>query len=183
MSRVGKKPLAIPAGVTVTVAGGEVKVKGPKGELKQALHPDVTVTVMEGGSEIKVTVKNPDLKLDNSLWGLFRRLVENMIIGVTTGYVKKLEMNGVGYKASVAGKVLTLDVGYSHDINFPIPDGIAASVEKNVITVAGIDKQLVGETAAQIRAFRKPEPFLGKGIKYSDEVIIRKAGKTAKSGS
>jgi large subunit ribosomal protein L6 len=181
MSRVGKKPLAIPAGVTVTVADGEVKVKGPKGELKQALHPDVTVTV--DGSEIKVTVKDPELKLDNSLWGLFRRLVENMIIGVTVGYVKKLEMNGVGYKASVAGKVLTLDVGFSHDIKFPIPDGIAASVEKNVITIAGIDKQLVGETAAQIRAFRKPEPFLGKGIKYSDEVIIRKAGKTAKSGS
>lgn len=181
MSRVGKKPLAIPAGVTVTVANGEVKVKGPKGELKQALHPDVSVAIE--GSELTVTVKNPDLKLDNSLWGLFRRLIENMVIGVTNGYVKKLEMNGVGYKANVAGKNLKMDLGFSHDVDFAIPDGIAISVEKNVISVGGIDKQLVGETAAQIRAFRKPEPFLGKGIKYSDEVIIRKAGKTAKSGS
>lgn len=181
MSRVGKKPLAIPAGVTVTVADGEIKVKGPKGELKQALHPDVIVAIE--GSELKVTVKNPDLKLDNSLWGLFRRLIENMIEGVTKGFEKKLEMNGVGYKANVTGKILKMDLGFSHDVDFKIPDGIAVSVEKNVISVSGIDKQLVGETAAQIRAFRKPEPFLGKGIKYSDEVIIRKAGKTAKSGS
>lgn len=173
--------MVIPSGVTVTVADGLIKVKGPKGELMQALHPNVMMTIE--GNDVAFTVKNPEIKQNNALWGLFRRLVENMIIGVVKGYEKKLEMNGVGYKASVAGKVLTLDVGYSHDINFPIPDGIVCSVEKNVIAVNGIDKQLVGETAAQIRAFRKPEPFLGKGIKYSDEVIIRKAGKTAKSGS
>jgi large subunit ribosomal protein L6 len=181
MSRVGKKPLAIPAGVTVTVTAEEVKVKGPKGELRQALHPRVSVEV--AGDQLTVSVKDKENIKDRALWGLFRRLIENMVTGVTKGYEKKLEMNGVGYKASVSGKILKLDLGFSHDINFPIPEGIAIAVEKNVISVSGIDKQLVGESAAQIRAFRKPEPFLGKGVKYVDEVIIRKAGKTAKSGS
>ena len=181
MSRVGKKPLAIPAGVQVTVAGEVVKVKGPKGELQQTLHPHVSLKI--AGSELTVDVKDENNLKDRALWGLFRRLVENMVVGVTKGYEKKLEVNGVGYKAAVAGKTLKLDVGYSHDVDFPIPAGITMSVEKNVVTVAGIDKQLVGETAAKIRAVRKPEPYLGKGIKYVDEVIIRKAGKTAKSGA
>lgn len=181
MSRVGKKPLAIPAGVQVTVVGDVVKVKGPKGELQQTLHPHVSLKI--AGSELTVDVKDTENLKDRALWGLFRRLVENMVVGVTKGYEKKLEVNGVGYKAAVAGKTLKLDVGYSHDVDFPIPPGITMSVEKNVVAVAGIDKQLVGETAAKIRAVRKPEPYLGKGIKYVDEVIIRKAGKTAKSGA
>lgn len=181
MSRVGKKPLLIPSGVQVTVADGTIAVKGPKGELKQALHPRVTVKIE--GSELTVSVKDEQNIKDRALWGLFRRLVENMVEGVTKGYEKKLEINGVGYRASVAGKILKVDAGYSHDVDFDIPVGITIAVEKNIITVAGIDKQLVGETAARIRAIRKPEPFLGKGIKYADEVIKRKAGKTAKSGS
>jgi large subunit ribosomal protein L6 len=179
MSRIGNKPLAIPSGVQVDVAGGVIKVKGPKGELRQAGHGHVNVNLE--GSTLTVTVVNETDKNDRSLWGLYRRLIENMVEGVTKGFEKKLEINGVGYRASVSGKVLKVDAGYSHDVDFAIPEGIQITVDKNVITVTGIDKQLVGEVAAQIRKIRKPEPYLGKGIKYADEVIIRKAGKTAKS--
>ncbi|MEY4722706.1 MAG: hypothetical protein RLZZ324_219 [Candidatus Parcubacteria bacterium] len=181
MSRVGKKPLNIPAGVDFKVEGGIVRVKGPKGELTFAVHPRVTVTT--DGPAVTVAVKDENYVKDRALWGLTRRMVENMIIGVTKGFQKQLEVNGIGYKVSMAGKVLKLDVGFSHDVDFPIPDGLTCTVEKNVITLAGIDKQQVGEIASQIRRIRKPEPYKGKGIKYMDETIIRKAGKAAKSAA
>jgi len=175
MSRIGKLPIPISAQVTVTTADQVVTVHGPKGELKLTVHPRVRVTVE--ATQAKVTVINSDLQSDRALWGLTRMLIANMITGVTTGYEKKLEINGVGFRAAVSGKTLTLNLGFSHPIEFPIPEQINISLDKNVITVAGIDKQLVGETAAKIRRFKKPEPYKGKGIKYSDETIRRKAGK------
>ena len=181
MSRVGKKPVRIPSGVEVRIEGDRVKVKGPKGSLEVAIHPHVTVSIDNG--EVRVTVKDENDVSDRALWGLFVRLIENMVKGVTEGFEKKLEINGVGYKVSVQGKVLKLEVGFSHEVDFPVPEGLEISVEKNVITVSGIDKQLVGETAARIRRVRKPEPYKGKGIKYADEVIRRKAGKASKASS
>lgn len=181
MSRVGKKPLEIPAGVDFTVDGASVRVKGPKGELAFVAHPRVTIT--KDGNTVSVTVVDTEKVKDRALWGLTRRLLENMVVGVTTGFEKKLEINGIGFKAAMQGAVLKLDVGFSHEVDFPVPQGIAITVEKNVITVKGIDRQLVGETAAQIRNIKKPEPYKGKGIKYSDETIRRKAGKAAKAGS
>ena len=179
MSRIGKVPVTIPSSVTMTLQGQELKLKGPKGELSMVAHPNVILTAGEG--LITITVKEPDEKFDRSLWGLSRVLVNNMVIGVTTGFQKKLEINGVGFKAAVAGQKMTLNLGFSHQIDFPIPDGITATVEKNVVTIAGIDKQLVGETAAKIRSLKKPEPYKGKGIKYDTEVIRRKAGKVVKA--
>lgn len=179
MSRIGKQPITIPAGVTVTMADGRIEVKGPKGNLSLVLHPRVTVTNTD--NQLTVTVKDPDLQSDRALWGLSRMLVANMITGVTAGYEKKLEINGVGFKAQVSGKNLVLNLGFSHPVEFPIPEGISMTVEKNVVTISGIDKQLVGETAAVIRRMKKPEPYKGKGIKYVDEVIRRKAGKVVKA--
>jgi len=181
MSRVGKKPLAIPAGVDVNVNDGTVSVKGPKGQLSLAVDPRVIVAV-EGG-ELNVSVKDPEHVKQRALWGLTRRLIENMVVGVSKGYEKKLEVNGIGFKVALSGKTLKLDVGFSHDVDYVVPEGITATVEKNLITVAGINKQQVGEIAAQIRRIKKPEPYKGKGIKYLDEVIRRKAGKAAKAGS
>ncbi len=181
MSRVGKKPLAIPAGVDVKVDASLVSVKGPKGQLSLAIDPRVIVAV-EGG-ELNVSVKDPEHVKQRALWGLYRRLIENMVVGVSKGYEKKLEVNGIGFKVALQGKTLKLDVGFSHDVDYVVPEGVTAAVEKNVITISGIDKQLVGEIAAQIRRIKKPEPYKGKGIKYSDEVIRRKAGKAAKAGS
>lgn len=179
MSRIGKLPIAIPAGVTLTINGRNVDVKGPKGQLGLVLHDRVTLDQQDG--QARVTVTDPDLQSDRALWGLTRMLVANMITGVTQGYEKKLEINGVGFKAQGSGQNLTLNLGFSHPVEFPVPEGITATVEKNVITIAGIDKQLVGETAAKIRALKKPEPYKGKGIKYADEVIRRKAGKVVKA--
>jgi large subunit ribosomal protein L6 len=179
MSRIGKQLITIPAGVTVTLNGQHVSVKGPKGELSLDMHPRVIVT--QADQSISVSVKDTDLQSDRALWGLTRMLIANMIIGVTTGFEKKLEINGVGFKAALSGKTLVLNLGFSHPINFPIPDGITIAVDKNVVSVSGIDKQLVGETAAVIRRYKKPEPYKGKGIKYSDEVIRRKAGKVVKA--
>lgn len=179
MSRIGKLPIPVPSGVTVTLADHDLTLKGPKGELKFTTHKDVTVAQDETG--LHVTVKHPDDQFDRALWGLTRALVFNMVKGVTTGFEKKLEINGVGYRAAVAGKIVTLNLGFSHAIEFPIPDGVTITVEKNVVTVAGIDKQLVGETAAKIRSLKKPEPYKGKGIKYDTEVIRRKAGKVVKA--
>lgn len=179
MSRVGKKILEIPDKVDLKVDGRVVRVKGPKGELSLALHPHISVNI--DGKQLTVGVKDENDGKDQALWGLFRRLIGNMVAGVTEGFEKKLEVNGVGYKVAMAGKNLKLDVGYSHSVEYPVPDGIQVSVEKNVITISGIDKQQVGEVAAGIRRIRKPEPYKGKGIKYIDETIRRKAGKAAKT--
>ena len=178
MSRIGKKPIAVPSSVTVAVEGQTVKVKGPKGALQVALHDDVVVK-LEGG-QIKLNPR-AETKRARAQWGTSRTLVANLISGVTKGFEQRLEINGVGYRAEVKGKELVLSLGYSHPINFPIPEGIAIDVDKMTkVAVKGADKELVGQTAAKIRSFRGPEPYKGKGIKYSDETILRKAGKTGK---
>lgn len=179
MSRIGKKPVIIPSGVTTEIAELILKVKGPKGELSLAVHPKVKLTKTD--SELLVEINDKDSKQEKALWGLFRSLVNNMVIGVTTGFVKNLEINGVGYKGAVSGKKLVLNLGYSHPIELMIPEGLEAKIEKNVITISGSDKQAVGQFAAVVRGKRPPEPYKGKGIKYSDEVIRRKAGKVVKA--
>ncbi len=176
MSRVGRMPIAIPAGVTVTIAeNNHVTVKGPKGTLDRVLPPEMGIK--QEGSEIIVTRPN-DLKKMKSLHGLTRSLINNMVIGVTEGYSKVLEINGVGYRANKSGKKLTMTLGYSHPVEMIDPEGIESTVDGNKITVSGIDKEKVGQYAADIRNKKKPEPYKGKGIKYADEHIRRKAGKT-----
>ena len=178
MSRIGRMPIAIPAGVTVEVAeNNKVTVKGPKGTLERVLAPEMNIAVE--GAEVVVTRPN-DLKRMKSLHGLTRTLINNMVVGVSTGYEKKLEVNGVGYKAAKAGNKLTLSLGYSHPVEMEDPEGLESTVEGNVITVKGIDKEKVGQYAAEIRSKREPEPYKGKGVKYVDEVIRRKVGKTGK---
>lgn len=179
MSRIGKLPIPLPSGVTITQAENLVTVKGAKGTLTLPMHRHVTLTVAD--SSATISVAKPDDQGDRALWGLTRALVANMVKGVTDGFVKKLEINGVGFRAQASGKNLQLFLGFSHPIDFPVPEGVAATVEKNVITISGIDKQLVGETAAKIRSLKKPEPYKGKGIKYDTEVIRRKAGKVVKA--
>ena len=178
MSRIGRMPIAIPAGVTVDIAeNNKVTVKGPKGTLERVLPAEMEIK-LEGNT---VVVSRPnDLKKMKSLHGLTRTLINNMVVGVTAGYEKKLEINGVGYKAAKAGKKLTLSLGFSHPVEMEDPEGIETVVEGNNITVKGIDKEKVGQFAAEIRDKRRPEPYKGKGIKYSDEVIRRKVGKTGK---
>ena len=177
MSRIGRKPVRIPKGVTVKSTDGTVTVKGPKGELSAKVHPDVSVKVE---SESALISRSSDSKKDRALHGLWRALVQNMVTGVTEGYSKKLEIVGVGYRAELKGKKLQLQVGYSHPILFSPPEGIKFDVPAQTnITVSGIDKQLVGLVAAKIRSFRQPEPYKGKGIKYEGEYIRRKAGKAA----
>lgn len=176
MSRIGKLPIKIPSGVTITVDDSkEVTVVGPKGTLKQFGQPFITVAVE--GDEAIVTREN-DEQLARAGHGLMRALVSNMVTGVTKGFEKKLELNGVGYRVSGGGQTLDMTLGFSHPVKFTAPQGIQLTVEKNLITVAGINKQQVGQVAAEIRALKKPEPYKGKGIKYVDEVIVRKAGKT-----
>ncbi|HPD07612.1 50S ribosomal protein L6 [Patescibacteria group bacterium] len=177
MSRLGKLPIILPSGVTAMMQAGILTVTGPKGQLQQAILPEVQVTIDQ--DKILVNVANREDRKERALWGLFHRLIGNMVIGVTKGYEKKLEINGVGYRVNVAGQKLTFSLGFSHPVEFNLPSGITATVDGNVITIAGQDKQLVGEVAAQIRRLRPPEPYKGKGIKYADEVIRRKAGKTA----
>ncbi len=178
MSRIGRMPIAVPAGVTVEIAENNlVTVKGPKGTLKRALAPEMEIKLE--GAELIVSRPN-DLKKMKSLHGLTRTLLHNMVVGVTDGYEKKLEINGVGYRASKSGKTLTLNLGYSHPVEMTDPEGIETSVDNNIITVKGIDKEKVGQFAAQIRDKRRPEPYKGKGIKYADETIRRKVGKTGK---
>ena len=177
MSRIGKKIRKLPAGVTLDIKGTELTVKGPKGTLVQKLHP--RVTVVNNNGEVTVQVVNGENKRDRALWGTFSSIIENMIEGVTNGFKKQLEINGVGFKAALKGTSLSLDVGFTNPVEVKPLTGITFKVEKNVITVEGTDKQLVGEMAATIRRVRKPEPYKGKGIKYVDEVIHRKAGKTA----
>lgn len=179
MSRVGKSPIPVPAGVTVEVADGIVTVKGPKGELSREILPTVTVKVE--GDEVIVERYN-DEKASKAQHGLTRALINNMVTGVNEGFSKKLEVNGVGFKVNLNGRTLKLALGFSHDIDYAIPDGVDVNVEQNIITVTGIDKQQVGQVAAEIREYKKPEPYKGKGIKYENEYIIRKSGKTAGSG-
>ncbi len=178
MSRIGKMPIAIPAGVTVEIAeNNKVTVKGPKGTLERVLVPEMEIK--QEGAEITVSRPN-DLKRMKSLHGLTRTLINNMIIGVTNGYEKTLEINGVGYRAAKQGKTLTLTLGYSHPVVMEDPEGITTEVKDNQIIVSGISKEAVGQYAAVIRDKKKPEPYKGKGIKYSNEVIRRKVGKTGK---
>ena len=178
MSRIGKLPVVIPAGVKVSLNGKEMAVSGPKGTLTQELHERMTVAVETD----QINVSRPsDSKQDSALHGLTRALINNMVVGVTVGFKKDLEINGVGYRAEISGKVLTLSLGYSHPVVYELPDGINVEIEKQTkLSVIGIDKQLVGSAAAKIRSYRKPEPYKGKGIKYADEHILRKAGKTGK---
>lgn len=178
MSRIGRMPITVPAGVTVDLKEHNLlTVKGPKGQLQRQLPVEMKIEI--DGAEIKVT-RPSDLKKMKSLHGLTRTLINNMVVGVTAGYEKKLEINGVGYKASKKGKQLDLALGYSHPIEMTDPEGIESTVENNIITVRGIDKEKVGQYAAEIRFKRLPEPYKGKGIKYVGEVIRRKEGKTAK---
>ncbi|MFL4971172.1 MAG: 50S ribosomal protein L6 [Xanthobacteraceae bacterium] len=175
MSRIGKRAVAIPAGVTASVAGQTINVKGPKGALQLMLHDDVAAK-MEGG-EIQIGPRN-DSKSARAMWGMSRSLLANIVAGVTKGFEKRLEITGVGYRAAVQGKNLQLLLGYSHEISYPIPEGITiATPRPTEIVVTGIDKQKVGQVAAEIRDFRPPEPYKGKGVKYSGEYIFRKEGK------
>lgn len=181
MSRIGKKKIILPAGVTATVDKNQMTVKGPKGELKLQVHPRVVVVCDK--NEISTQIVNENNKQDRALWGTVASLIINMVKGVTEGFKKELEINGVGYKAAMKGQNLMLEVGFSHPVEVKPVAGIKFSVEKNLITVEGVDKQVVGEMAAQIRKIKKPEPYKGKGIKHVTEVIQRKAGKTAAKGA
>jgi large subunit ribosomal protein L6 len=175
MSRIGKKPVPLPKGVTATVEGQTVKVKGPKGELKVTLVDEVDVKLE--GEELIVSPRE-GFDRARAMWGLSRTLVNNLVVGVTEGFTEKLEINGVGYRAAVQGKNLNLQLGFSHDVAYPIPAGIQIVTEKPTsIAISGIDKQLVGQVAAEIRSYRPPEPYKGKGVKYADERILRKEGK------
>lgn len=186
MSRIGKKPIAIPAGVEARIEGSALRVKGVKGELSIDIAPRLTVEIVEESGRKLLQLKLKEGagdKKDNALWGLYGSLLRNMIKGATEGFTEQLELIGVGFKVAQKGESLELDVGFSHPINFPLPKGVLAKVEKNVITLTSADKRLLGETAARIRAIRPPEPYKGKGIKYVEEVIRRKAGKAAKAGT
>lgn len=181
MSRIGKKPVSIPSGVTLSVQDGTVKAHGPLGDLVLDLHPDVSLSV--DGSSAVVSVKDESVKQQKALWGLFRALVGNLVTGVTSGFSKQLEVNGVGFKVTSTPKELTLMLGYSHPVVMPIPQGLTVTVEKNVITISGSNKQKVGQFAAEVRDMRAVEPYKGKGIRYVGESVRRKAGKAAKSGA
>ena len=180
MSRIGRLPIAVPSGVDVTIDGRTVTVTGPKGSLSRSLHPDMTVSREDG---TLVVTRPTEQKTHKQLHGLTRTLVNNMVVGVTDGYRKGLEITGVGYRAALNGKKLTLNLGYSHQIEIDPPDGITFEVENPTrLAVVGIDKELVGQIAAKVRATRKPEPYKGKGVRYAGEYIRRKAGKAGKIG-
>jgi large subunit ribosomal protein L6 len=175
MSRIGKKPVAIPSGVTATIDGGKLNVKGPKGTLALALREEITYTLEDDG--ISVQPAN-DSKQARAFWGMQRTLVQNLVTGVTEGFTKKLLITGVGYRADAKGKVLNLKLGYSHDVNIDVPEGLEIKTPDNTtVEISGSDKQKVGQLAAEIRRWRKPEPYKGKGIKYDGEYIFRKEGK------
>ena len=181
MSRIGKKPIQVPSGVRVTIdtQSRMVSVEGPKGKLSMTHRPEVSVSWDEGENRIVCSITQEQTKIGQmrAYWGLTRSLISNMITGVTEGYTKKLEVVGVGWNAKLQGKQIQLNVGYCEPRDLPIPDGIEVGIERSMITIAGVDKQAVGQFAAKIRANRPPEPYNGKGIKYHDEVIIRKQGK------
>lgn len=176
MSKIGRLPITIPAGVTIEVTGAKVQITGPKGTMSENLPRGVEVKVADGVADVSVKGRS---KSDMSIHGTIRSLINNDVYGVTSGWVKKLELVGTGFRAEVSGSTLSLTVGYSHPVKIEAPDGITFKIEKNVVTVEGIDKEKVGQTSAEIRAVRPPEPYKGKGIKYTDEVIRRKAGKAA----
>jgi large subunit ribosomal protein L6 len=177
MSRVGKQPIALPSGVTITVDANEITVAGSKGTLKQFTMPGITVK--QEGDQVLVT-RVDDEAMHRAKHGLMRTLVNNMVVGVSQGFSKKLEINGVGYRVAAQGADLKLNLGFSHDVIYKMPAGVTAAIEGTSITVSGIDKQQVGQVAAEIRALKKPEPYKGKGIKYEGERIIRKSGKSGK---
>jgi len=177
LSRIGKLPIEIPSGVTITVDSGDVTVEGPKGKLVQFITPAVTVEVKDGILRVSPKDESREARAQH---GLMRALVNNMVTGVTKGFEKKLEVNGVGFRVATSNNVLDMSLGFSHPVKYTAPEGVAVTNDKMVITVTGIDKQKVGQVAAEIRSLKKPEPYKGKGIKYADEVILRKAGKTGK---
>lgn len=179
MSRLGKLAINLPAGVEVKITAAVVAVKGPKGEVVEKVPSSVKV-VNEGGV-LKVSVGNPASSKQRALWGLARQLLANAVKGVSQGFSKSLELSGIGFKVQLEGQTLVMNLGFSHQVRYVVPAGVTAAVEKNTITISGANKQQVGQVAAEIRALKKPEPYKGKGIKYSDEVIRRKAGKVVKS--
>ncbi len=190
MSRIGKKPVILEKGATAELADAVLTVKGPKGTLTLNIHPKVKAEIT--GEEINVSVARPDDRREKALWGLTRSLIQNLVDGVTQGYTRDMDVVGVGFKAEVQSKTLVLNLGFSHPINFDIPEGIEVKAEKQpakvtiqqyqtTITVSGIDKHMVGQVCANIRSLKKPEPYKGKGIRYSDETILRKAGKVVKA--
>ncbi len=179
MSRIGRTPISVPADVNVTVDGDHVTVAGPKGTLALDLLPGITLT--QDGDSLTI-IRDLEVPETQQTFGLMRTLVNNFVVGVSKGYERQLEINGVGFRAAVAGSTITLNLGFSHPVVFELPEGIDARVERNVITISGYDKQLVGQVAANLRALKKPEPYKGKGIKYIEEQIKRKAGKTATKG-
>lgn len=175
MSRIGKKPVAIPAGVTASMADGTLSVKGPKGELKMPMSDLISYEIKDEGVSVQPANKSKEAR---AFWGMQRTLVQNLVTGVTEGFTKVLEITGVGYRATAQGKILKLQLGYSHDVNFDVPEGIEIKTPDNTtVEITGIDKQKVGQVAAEIRRWRKPEPYKGKGIKYRGEYIFRKEGK------
>lgn len=178
MSKIGQQPIPL-QGTTVTVADGMITVQGTRGKLMQAAHP--LVVVKTEGDAVVVSVKNSEDREQKALWGLYRALIANMVTGVREGFMKKLEVNGVGFRVEVKGQKLELALGFSHPVIFLIPDDVKITAEKNVLTIAGNDRQRVGQIAAEIRGLKVPEPYKGKGIKYSDEVVRRKAGKVVKA--
>jgi large subunit ribosomal protein L6 len=179
MSRIGRKPIPMPAGVTIEQSAAVVRVSGPKGTLSQVLMPGLKLT--QGENELTLTQLEVTPQTQKS-YGLMRTLIANMVIGVSAGFERRLEINGVGFRAAVSGNVITLSLGFSHPVNFNLPDGVTAVMDKNQIVISGFDKQLVGQVAADLRTLKKPEPYKGKGIKYIEERIKRKAGKTATKG-
>lgn len=179
MSRIGRQPISVPAGVTVTIEGSRVAVQGPKGQQELVLLPGIKAEQQDGQVLVTKAVETPDTQ---KAYGLMRTLVNNMLVGVSSGFERQLEINGVGFRANAAGNVINLSLGFSHPIEFQLPGGVEAKVERNIITVSGSNKQLVGQVAANLRALKKPEPYKGKGIKYVEERIRRKAGKTATKG-
>ncbi|MDP2692470.1 MAG: 50S ribosomal protein L6 [bacterium] len=181
MSRIGKQIIQIPSGVEVSVKNGKIFVSGPKGQLERDLHSLVTINIVDG--KVTVDVVNKENKQERSLWGTFAAHIKNMIKGVTEGFKRQLEINGVGYKVALQGKDLKIDVGFSNPVIYKMPEGVTALVEKNLITLESSNNELLGRVAAEIRSIRKPEPYKGKGIKYVEETIRRKAGKAAKSAA
>lgn len=179
MSRIGKKPVVLPSGTSAKLVDGVLTVTGPKGNLSIPIHEKVLVTISE--AEIIVDIAKKEDKKEKALWGLFRSLVQNLVDGVNKGFEKKLEVNGVGFKVAVANNKITMSLGFSHPIEVTVPSDLQVEVDKNLITITGTDKQRVGQFAAEIRDLKKPEPYKGKGIKYLDEVILRKAGKVVKA--